>query len=94
MNMRVKINPAQWPELKHITRELQQARLDAGMSTEDVARDLGTTASYIENLEECAANPSIQMLIAYSRLLKVPMASLFPDQVLSPFRTREGHALQ
>ncbi len=82
MSRRIKIDLERWPEIAHLCGALRGARDAAGLSLDAVAKQMGTTADYIRGMEEGYANPSIQLLCAYARILKVPISALLPTDVV------------
>lgn len=94
MSRRVKIDLERWPEMAHLCHTLRVARETAGLSLDAAGKQMGTTAAYIQGMEDGYSNPSIQFLCAYARVLKVPGSTLLPSDIVpladiaAPSRTK------
>jgi transcriptional regulator with XRE-family HTH domain/quercetin dioxygenase-like cupin family protein len=77
---------------EHLGRRLRQARLDAGMTVRELARQLGVSASFVSQLENGKSRPSVATLYSLARVLHVPIEQLFQDEDSEPSRADPGAA--
>lgn len=64
---------------KVVGAEIRRARLEQGLTLREVAEGLGTSASYVANLEAGRGNPTIGQLAAVADALHVEMELQFKD---------------
>jgi transcriptional regulator with XRE-family HTH domain len=65
--------------LKKIGVRIRELRVDRGMSQEALAFEAGLAVNSIATIERGEANPSIAVLLAIARILKVKLRELMDD---------------
>ena len=60
-----------------VAARLRAARKAKGYTQKDLATRVDTSQTYISDLEKCAVNPSMLMLIRLAEALEVELATLF-----------------
>jgi transcriptional regulator with XRE-family HTH domain/mannose-6-phosphate isomerase-like protein (cupin superfamily) len=63
---------------------LRQARLNAGLTLRELARQLGVSASFVSQLENGKSQPSVATLYSLSQLLDVSIDQLFETRGAAP----------
>lgn len=67
------------PALKKIGARIRQFRIERDMSQEALAFDAGVAINSIATIERGEANPSVAVLLAIARVLKVRLRDLVDD---------------
>ena len=67
------------PALRKIGARIRKFRTDRGLSQEALAFDAGVAVNSIATIERGEANPSVAVLLAISRVLKVKLRDLVDD---------------
>jgi len=65
--------------LKKLGARIRQLRMERDMSQEALAFDAGVAVNSIATIERGEANPSVAVLLAISRVLKVKLRDLVDD---------------
>lgn len=65
---------------ENLGARLRQARLEAGMTVRELARQLGVSASFVSQLENDKSRPSVATLYSLAQLLGVSMDRLFEER--------------
>lgn len=65
--------------LKKIGVRIRELRVERGMSQEALAFEAGLAVNSIATIERGEANPSIAVLLAIARILKVKLRDLMDD---------------
>src|SRR3712207_8471668 len=64
----------------NLASRLRQARLRAGITVRELARQLGVSASFVSQLENGKSQPSVSTLYALAQCLGESLDHLFLDQ--------------
>lgn len=67
------------PALKKIGARIRQLRIARGLSQEALAFDAGVAVNSIATIERGEANPSVAVLLAIARVLRVKLRDLVDD---------------
>jgi transcriptional regulator with XRE-family HTH domain len=65
--------------LRKLGARIRELRKERGMSQEALAFDAGVAVNSIATIERGEANPSVAVLVAISRVLKVKLRDLVED---------------
>ena len=66
-----------WPEIALMAQRVQEARIAADMTQEELAQRASIDRGWITNLENRKVSPNLQSLIVVARALKKPLTYFF-----------------
>jgi len=77
-------------DYKEVGKRIRYYRRKRGITQEQLAFEVNTSASYLSNIERAIKKPSLQKLIQISEVLEIPINDLVSqEQKLRTFDTEE-----
>ena len=64
---------------KELAKNLKKARVEKGISQEELADKAGVYRTYIGHIENSRYSPSSYILYKLTKALRIPFSSIFPE---------------
>mgnify|MGYP001070735364 CR=1 FL=1 len=79
--MRNAYSTTQLAQLKEFGEYLRRLRLERGLSQEEMAEQAHINSSYLSDVERGKRNISLLNLLQLAQACRIPLRSLFPDEL-------------